>query len=555
MGNRGITYELIETEKQRIIDEFGTSKEYLDNLEKETWKKVEKQKGGTEEKIEYIVKVLRNHPNQIPKENKKSKKIFISKIEIGNELFEEIKNDGAPLFIDKNNKKYTHVENYFPLEGDLFYKDAGVCLASGIVEYGNINSLIDELKNFIHHYTDISPFFETISAYYILLSYIHDKFHTVPYLRVIGNFGVGKTRYLDVVGKLCYKSLLTTGTTNAPGMFRFIELWKGTLVIDEARTKFSGEDDDVTKIMNAGFEKGRSIMRIDLNKETSEQVGLFEPYGTKIIASKKRFEDSALESRCITEIMHDTGRDDIPITLDKNFFQILCKLKNKLLKYRFDNYNNEYSLTNKEIREINIENRLKQSLSAFFILLKGTDVFDDFIDFAKKYNQEIVRRNAHSYEGVIVAGIFSKLRSIRGIKSIKSSMLKETKNIKEGTHNTHNADSLTHNTLNTLNSLNTLNEEVIITANDILTFIKKIEYFQNVSQTSIGLKLNEMGITRTTKNIKGHTVKSLDLDIAQLSKLFFKYIPEEEMKEEENPEIKEEYDISDIVDIEKENNN
>ena len=487
------------------------------------------------EEIQTTVEIETKKPTK--RKNKEQSKVYTSKIDIDGKLFEEVKRNDKAYFIDKNGKYYKHIENYYPIEGDIFHKKSGINLVHEFEDYGTIKELVNELKEFIHQYVDISPFFETISAYYILLSYIHDKFHTVPYLRVLGDYGTGKTRYLDVVGKLCYKSLLTTGTTNAPGMFRFIEQWRGTLVIDEARTKFSGEDDDVTKILNAGFEQGRSIMRVDLNKQVSEQVGLFEPYGTKIIATKRRFEDNGLESRCITEIMSDTGRDDILITLNKNFFEAIDILKKKLLKFRFDNYNNEYNLVNKEIKEINIENRLKQSLSAFFILLKGTDVFDSFVNFAKEYNQEIVRRNVQSYEGVITMSIFSKLRSIKGLRLLRLLCLKELNNNKRKREK--EKMTVSHNSLNSRNSLNSLNDEIIITANDILTYIKRIDGFETVSQMSLGLKLNDMKIKRITKNIKGRTVKFLDLNPEQLSRLFSKYIPEENMIEN----IEKEHDI------------
>ena len=66
-----------------------------------------------------------------------------------------------------------------------------------------------------------------------------------------------------------------------------------------------------------------------------DKLKYFDPFGPKVISSRKTFSDHALESRCITEIMRETDRNDIPTELTTTFFKERLELRNKLLLYRF----------------------------------------------------------------------------------------------------------------------------------------------------------------------------------------------------------------------------
>lgn len=55
----------------------------------------------------------------------------------------------------------------------------------------------------------------------------------------------------------------------------------------------------------------------------------------KIFAYRKKKRDQAFESRLITIPTEETTREDIPITLPKEFEERASKLRNKLLMFRF----------------------------------------------------------------------------------------------------------------------------------------------------------------------------------------------------------------------------
>jgi hypothetical protein len=139
--------------------------------------------------------------------NNEEKEIIIhtSKIEDGGVLFEEIYNAGKVAFIDRDGLTYERLDvdgvAHEPINGDELTEGA-VLLPSDIEDYGDEKALIAEIKAHIHRFVDVSPFFETISAYYVLLTWLYDEVNTLPYLRALGDTGCGKSRYEDVVGRI-----------------------------------------------------------------------------------------------------------------------------------------------------------------------------------------------------------------------------------------------------------------------------------------------------------------------------------------------------------------
>jgi hypothetical protein len=102
-------------------------------------------------------------------------------------------------------------------------KNEVVLLPSEPEEYGSEDLLLDEIQSFIHPYVDVSPLFEKIASYYVLFSWVYDSFNELPYLRLRGDPGSGKTRFLLTVGSLCYKPIFASGASTVSPLFRILD--------------------------------------------------------------------------------------------------------------------------------------------------------------------------------------------------------------------------------------------------------------------------------------------------------------------------------------------
>ena len=216
-------------------------------------------------------------------------------------------------------------------------KNEVVLLPSEPAEYENDEALIGDIQSFIHRYADLTPVFESVATYYVLLSWLYDAFNELPYLRLRGDFGTGKTRTLLTLGSLCYKAFFASGASTVSPIFHTLDAFRGTLIFDEADFRFSDERAEVVKILNNGNVRGLPVLRTMVNRQREFNPQAFQVFGPKIVATRGNYEDKGLESRFLTEDMGGRPlREDIPINMPKTFREEARELRNKLLRYRFD---------------------------------------------------------------------------------------------------------------------------------------------------------------------------------------------------------------------------
>jgi hypothetical protein len=215
-------------------------------------------------------------------------------------------------------------------------KNEVVLLPSEPLIYGSEEKLVGEIQEFIHRYVDLNKTFEKVATYYVLLTWLYDAFNELPYLRLRGDYGSGKTRALLAIGSLCYKGFFASGASTVSPIFHTLDAFRGTLVFDEADFRFSDERAEIVKILNNGNVRGLPVLRTMMNRQREFNPQAFHVFGPKIVATRGSYDDKGLESRFLTEEMGSRRlRSDIPINLPERFKDEARELRNKLLLYRF----------------------------------------------------------------------------------------------------------------------------------------------------------------------------------------------------------------------------
>jgi len=335
----------------------------------------------------------------------------------GTKILEQIQVDGQSTFLsyDTENDKAEiipqldigRILTVMPINGEDVELGA-VKLPSGVEEYGDTLTLLAEIEAHIYSYLDVSPNYLKFAAYYVLLSWLYDRFHTLPYLRALGDTGCGKSRFLDVIGGLCYKAISASGCVTPAPIYRMLRKWQGTLVLDEADMKNSDEYNEVVTILNCGFERGRPVIRA--TKDNPDKVQILPVYGPKVFATRRRFKDVALEARCLTEIMRETDRDDIPPVLGRKFFEEQQTLRNKLLLFRLRNYFNVDPEAASSLNLDGIEPRLRQISEAFTSLFANEpEVLESYREFITNHQRELIEQRAATKTGQVVEALFELL--------------------------------------------------------------------------------------------------------------------------------------------------
>lgn len=264
-----------------------------------------------------------------------------------------------------------------------------VLLPSKPVQYGLKLELVADIQAFLHRYVDLSPLFEHIAAYYVLLSWVHDRFGELPYLRLRGEYGTGKTRALITIGSICYKPFFASGASSVSPIFHTLDAFGGTLILDEADLPFSDAKVDLVKILNNGTVKGMPVLRTIMNRHKEFNPRAFKVFGPKIIAAREPFEDRALESRFFTE---ETGlrplRPDIPIHLPASLREEALELRNRLLHFRLC----EFFRVGTDVSALmeGVEARLNQSALSLLSLVDDVDIRMAIQQVLQEQNAELL---------------------------------------------------------------------------------------------------------------------------------------------------------------------
>jgi hypothetical protein len=309
-------------------------------------------------------------------------------------------------------------------------KNEVVALPSEPSDYGSERELASEVADFIHRYVDLSPVFERIAAYYVLLTWVYDAFKEVPYLRCQGDYGSGKTRALLTIGSLCYKAFFASGASTVSPIFHILDAFRGTLILDEADFRFSDEKAEIVKILNNGTVDGLPVLRTLQDRQKEFNPRAFRVFGPKIIAMRGSYDDRALESRFLTERMGARPlRDDIPLNTPERQKDEARVLRNKLLLFRFRN--RAKARLNPSLVNPLLEPRLNQILVPLLSVVDDAGIRADIASLASDSQNSLVAERGLSVEGQVLE-ILARRFSKKGVSAVPIQEIATTLQEKHG---------------------------------------------------------------------------------------------------------------------------
>jgi hypothetical protein len=162
-----------------------------------------------------------------------------------------------------------------------------------------------------------------IVAAIVLASWFPDCFEAAPYLWVVGPLGSGKTKLLKLLRCLCRRGLIA-GDMRSGSVYKLIDDWNPTLLIDELDLGNSGASVELLRMLRTGSMPGVPTVRNGIRYST---------YGLKVISSRQPFGDAALMSRGLVISMLPTETETLPLDeaamqeLEKKFQPRLCMLR------------------------------------------------------------------------------------------------------------------------------------------------------------------------------------------------------------------------------------
>jgi hypothetical protein len=253
--------------------------------------------------------------------------------------------------------------------------------------------------------------FEQLCMIYPFFTYLARQFRTVPYLRVLGDYGTGKSRLLKTIGPLCFQPIMTNAGSSASALFRILDLFtNSTLVLDEADFANSDEASMIAKILNGGNEKGQSILRSEKNQMGNFDAAAFDVYGPKILGMRKDFQDQATASRCLTkEMLPIMPHPRIPLDLPPvDLYEKYCLvLRNALHTYMMYNIQKDCQVDLNSI-DRTMDSRTAQVTVSLLTVMKSEKGRDQVREYLKNVTEErkgerYATFTARALEGLMMA--------------------------------------------------------------------------------------------------------------------------------------------------------
>ena len=326
-------------------------------------------------------------------------------------LLEEVVDDEQPKLLLQRPGGDVEVAESIEYGGSHFVPWRGSLVETGAVKlagpptaYGTVHDLIAGLRDFIHTYVQLTEPAEEMASWYILHTWTADQARVTPYLRFLDDYGRGKTRALETIGHLCHLAMFAAGATTPSPIFRMLEMFRGgTLVMDEADHRSSDLWADLSKILNQGYVAGWPVLR------SEKHGGRFEPtsydcFGPKLLATRGRFDDDALESRCLTYPMPTLSRRDITLILPPSFKQEALALRSKLLQYRLDRVRAVKVLVPKVYMN-GLDPRLAQILEPMRHSVDDDSASAQLDGFALRYQRDLVAGRGQTLQARVTRAI------------------------------------------------------------------------------------------------------------------------------------------------------
>jgi hypothetical protein len=279
-----------------------------------------------------------------------------------------------------------------------------VLFPSEPAEYGTEAELVARIRDFVRRHVEVAEEFEEVATYYVLFTWLYDAFDEVPYVRVRGGYGSGKTRFLLTVGSICYKPIFASAASTVSPLFRLLDGFRGTLVLDEGDFRYSDEKSEVVKILNNGNARGFPVLRTEVSRQREFDPRAYHVFGPKIVATRGFFQDRALESRCLTEDMRGGPlRSEIPLNLDDSFREEARMIRNQLLLYRLRNFKNARRPGRAGDRDL--EPRLTQIFGPLLSIIDDSSARERLVGVLGKYNEDLAEERQESAEAQVLTVI------------------------------------------------------------------------------------------------------------------------------------------------------
>ena len=225
-----------------------------------------------------------------------------------------------------------------------------------------------------------------------------------PIIPIRGPSKSGKNRFAFVLRLLSYRPYFEMSTYRIPSLYRPLDLWRGTLVLDEADFANTNEKSELIHYLNCRA-TGTPVSRQDSKNPKITHV--FDNFGITILTQRRVFDDNATESRSLPYYSEKT-EEKIPTVETDGMLKEGLEIQNMLLYLRFKHFK-QVSIDKTAWFEDISDPRLVSSLLPLLALSKFEPTIMNTVKETVKGIEKLkVEQQAISEDGIMINMLWEK---------------------------------------------------------------------------------------------------------------------------------------------------
>lgn len=194
------------------------------------------------------------------------------------------------------------------------------------------SELLYEITSIIHKHIVCSTETVNAAALWITMTWVIDAIDVAPLAVITApEKRCGKSQFLSVIGKMVMNPLATSNITPA-ALFRTLDAWKPTLLVDECDT-FMKENEELRGILNSGHTRNTAYTVRLIGRDLTPKR--FDVFGPKALAGIGKLADTLMDRAIKLELRRKLAIEKVE-RLRHTSDHVFDTIKSKLARFALD---------------------------------------------------------------------------------------------------------------------------------------------------------------------------------------------------------------------------